>query len=165
MVKPPQSNAFIERVHQVLRNMLRSKSLIEAYEKDVEDPWSDVLASVGWEIRSPYHTTLEASPAQLIYGRDMIFPLQYKAEWEFLRTRKQDSINKSNRRENNKRVEWTYKVGDKVLLGDKDNQRKLDYPTKGPFVITKVHDKINITIQRGVVKERLNIRRVKPYHE
>ena len=82
-IKNPQANAVLERVHQVLRNMLRTKN-VKKLQLDPEDPWTEVLTSVAYTIRSTYHTTLQATPAQLIYGRDMIYPIQFVAEWDVI---------------------------------------------------------------------------------
>jgi hypothetical protein len=73
----PQSNGIIERVHLTLGNMLRS---FEMQNKTLneEDPWSSFLAATAWAIRSTYHTTLHATPTQLVFGRDMIF--EYSCE-------------------------------------------------------------------------------------
>ena len=64
-VKNPQANAILERVHQVLGDMLCTKEL-QKHTFDEIDPWSEILASVAWAIRSTHHTILQASPAQLI---------------------------------------------------------------------------------------------------
>ena len=77
-VKNPQANSILERVHQVLGNMLRVKN-ITALDIDPVDPWTNILASVAWAIRSTNHMTNGASPAQLIFGRDMVHPLTYTA--------------------------------------------------------------------------------------
>ena len=65
-IKNPQANAILERVHQVLGDMLRTKNLQE-YDFDDTDPWSELLASVAWAICSTHHTTLQATPAQLVF--------------------------------------------------------------------------------------------------
>ena len=62
-VKNRQANAILERVLQVLGDMLRTKE-IQKHTLDEIDPWSEILASVAWAIRSTHHTTLQASPAQ-----------------------------------------------------------------------------------------------------
>ena len=48
--------------------MLRTKNLQE-YDFDDMDPWSELLGSVAWDIRSTHHTTLQATPGQLVFGR------------------------------------------------------------------------------------------------
>jgi hypothetical protein len=65
----PQANDIVERVHLVLADALRTFEL-QARELDINDPWSSFLASAAFAIRSTYHTTLGASPGQLVFGRD-----------------------------------------------------------------------------------------------
>ena len=76
-IKNPAAN-MVERVHQTLGNLLRVYEL-EKYQFPRGDPWSNILASAAWAIRSTVHTTLGAMPGQLIYGRDMLFDLSFKA--------------------------------------------------------------------------------------
>jgi transposase InsO family protein len=163
-IKKPQANSILERVHLVLANMLRASNIANL-QLSTEDPWTEVLASVAYAIRSTYHTTLQATPAQLVFGRDMIYPLQYIAEWDVIRKRKQALIDKNNERENSKRVDFDYIVGQRVLLLNTDLQRKLDDPTQGPFKIVQTHTNGNVSILRGSVIERVNVRRIKPYFE
>ena len=163
-VKNPQANGVLERVHLVICNMLRAKNLAEL-EIPKDDPWTAILASVAYAVRSTYHTTLQATPAQLIFGRDMIYPVEYVAEWDVLRQKKQKIIDQNNVRENSRRIDFDYRVGQKILIINTDIQRKLDNPTTGPYEITDVFSNGTVTIRRGNVLERLNIRRIKPYHE
>ena len=144
--------------------MLRSKNLAKL-EMPEDDPWTAILASVAYAVRSTYHTTLQATPAQLIFGRDMIYPVEYVAEWDVLRQKKQKIIDKNNTRENSRRVEFDYCVGQKILIINTDIQRKLDNPTTGPYEITDVFSNGIVCIRCGNVLEHLNIRRIKPYHE
>ena len=66
-IKNPQSNSIVECVHQVLGNMLHTFEL-QTYDFDDLDPWGEILASVAWAIHSTYHTTLDATPGQLVFG-------------------------------------------------------------------------------------------------
>ena len=63
-VKNPQANAILERVHQVLDDMLRTKELQKHTFDEIDqiDPWSELLASVAWSICSTHHTTLHYRP-------------------------------------------------------------------------------------------------------
>ena len=161
-VKKPQANSILERVHQVLGDMLRTKNLVEL-DFSLEDTWPNILASVAYAIRSTAHTTLGATPAQLVFRRDMVMPLQYIAQWDLIKKSKQEKINYSNTRENSTRVDWDYKVDDLVLISDKDISRKLDCPTKGPYKIVQVFTNGTVLIQYGAVQQRINIRRCTPY--
>ena len=46
----------------------------------------------------------------------MFLPVQFVADWTRIRVNKQKSINKSNERENSKRIPHEYEAGDRVLL-------------------------------------------------
>ena len=165
-IKNPQANGILERIHQVLANMLHSSNMKNLQlDENSEFPFKDLLASVAYAIRSTYHTTLKATPVQLVFGRDMIQPIQYIAEWDIIRKNKQKVIDENNLRENSKRVDYDYEVGQKVLLRNTDIHRKLDNPTTGPYEILQLYVNGNVSILRGSVIERVNIRRIRPFFE
>jgi len=143
-VRNPQANAILERVHQVVGNMLRTKEL-EKRSFTEDDPWGEVLASIAWAIQSTYHTTLGATPAQLVYGRDMLHDVSHVADWELIRLRKQKIIDNSTARENAKRIRHDYAVGDKVLINEDGIARKLHPPREGLYTILQVY--INGTVK------------------
>lgn len=84
-----------------MRHVLLTKNLQEEI-LDYIDPFRSILASVAWAICSSYNNTTEATPAQLVYGRDMIFNLFTLVNWKELSLRKQRLINKANILENKK---------------------------------------------------------------
>jgi hypothetical protein len=63
---------------------------------------------MGYAIRSTYHTTLQATPCQLVFGRDMIHNIAFKACWNGIQKGKQDIINKSNRKK--RKVEFLMNI-------------------------------------------------------
>jgi hypothetical protein len=150
-------------VHQVLGNALRNFE-IEKQELDEHYPWDEFLSSAAFAIRSTHHTTLGASPAQLVFNRDMFLPIQYVADWTKIRLRKQKKINKSNIRENSSRLPHEYHQGDRVLLTTPGILPKLNSPRTGPYKVVRVHDNGTVTIRKGHVQQRVNIRRILPYH-
>ena len=160
----PQSNGVVERVHQVLGNMLRTMEL-EEQELSKERPFDSFLAAAAYGIRSTFHTSLEATPAELVFGRNMLLPVQFKADWQAIRARRQKIINENNERENSKRIEHTHKVGDTVSLARPGILRKLRSRRDGPHTVEKVYDNGTIGIRKGAVFERVNIRRVQPFYE
>ena len=160
----PQSNGIVERVHQVLGDMLRTFEL-EERELDPDNPWSEFLTAVGYAIRSTYHTTLEATPAQLVFGRDMLLPMTFEANWTRIQQNRQKEINRNNDRENKSRIDHVYSIGDKVLLTKPGILRKMSTPQQGPYKVEQVFTNGTIIIRRGPVSERVNIRRVQPYFE
>jgi len=160
----PQGNSIIERVHQVLGDTLRTFEL-EKEELSDKDPFEPFLSAVAYAIRSTYHTTMEATPGQLVFGRDMVLPIAFRADWARIAQRKQERINENNLRENRTRLKYDYKVGEKVLLNKPGIRNKLSSPRTGPYVITKVYTNGTLTIRKGPVSQRVNIRRVTPYNE
>jgi hypothetical protein len=67
MVKNPQANGILERVHQVLGQMLCTAELDMAYSFTPHDV--DVfLDNAAWAIHSNYHTVLKASAGAAIFG-------------------------------------------------------------------------------------------------
>ena len=76
---------------------------------------------------------------------------------------KQKEIIKNNNAENKRRVDHDYAVNDNVLIYKDGIFRKLDRPFLGPFKIIQIYTNGTVRIQRGIVDERINIRRLTPY--
>ena len=74
-------------------------------------------------------------------------------------------INVNNPKENAKRIEHKYHVREKVLLEKAGLISKLSAPRTGPYRIAHTYTNGTVHIQRGVVNERVNIRRLMPYKE
>ena len=162
--KNPQANAMVERIHQVVQNMLRVKNLAN-HVFDYYDPWGQILASIAWAIRSSWHSVKDATPAQLIYNRDMILNMSYMANWHNIAQKRQQQINQDNARENSKRIQHDYAVGDNAYIIKDGIYRKLEDPHLGPFPITQIYANGTVRIQRGAVNEQINIRRLTPHFE
>ena len=68
-------------------------------------------------------------------------------------------------RENSKRIEHKYKVGDLITLEKTGIIRTLTLPRQGPYKVIKHHDNGSVTIEKEpFVTDRVNIRRVRPYY-
>ena len=156
----PQSNAMLERIHQTLGDMVRT---LDPSSIDEDDPWAGILAAVAFAIRATYHTTRQASPGQLVFGRDMIWNVKHIANWQLIRDRKQAQINKDNIRENRTRIPHEYKVGDQVLMND-NQAYKYEPQRRGPYQILQVNNNGTVRIQRGAVQDTVNIRQLRPYY-
>jgi hypothetical protein len=161
-VMNPQAN-YVERVHQTLGNMLRTQELEET-PFNTTDPWSDILAKCSWALRSTFHTVARATPGQLIFGRDMIFDVAYKANWADLRKRKRNAIANANDRENNRRIKHKYIPGDLVTKDRPPIQPKLHKKRDGPYNVLRQNDNGTLRIQRGATDETVSLRRVHPYN-
>ena len=150
-----QANAIVERVHQVIGKMIRTFELQNNY-LDKDDPWKGVLSAVAFAIRSTYHTTLQKTPGQLVFGRDMILNVQHTANWEYIRSRKQKIIDKNNQLENAKRIKHTYQVGDLVMLR-KGSENKYEQPYSGPLSVLQVNTNGTVRLQIGAIADTVNI--------
>ena len=95
----------------------------------------------------------------------MILPIKFEADWALIEQQKQNNINNSNLRENKSRVPHEYKVGDKVLLQKPGLLRKMTTPYSGPYEVSHVFTNGTLSIIKGAVIQRVNIRRVVPYRE
>ena len=164
-VKNPQANAILERVHQVLMSMLRTAEIDMANSVAPSDI-DAFLTNIVWAIRSTYHTVLKASPGAAIFGRDMLFDIPFLADWNKIGDYRQHQTDLNTERENKSRIDYDYKVGDKVLVRKDGILRKTESRyNSDPWTITTVHTNGTIRVQRRSKSERLNIRRVIPFFE
>jgi hypothetical protein len=101
-----------------------------------------------------------------VFGRDMVLPIKFMADWGAIEQHRQKEMGRSNRRKNASRISDDYKVGDKVLLKKPGKHlRKLEAPRTGPHTVTEIYTNRTLRIQKGKLNERVNIRRVFPYFE
>ena len=110
-VKNPQANAPVERVYQVILNMLVTKD-IDNKVFDYIYPWGETLASIAWSKRASYHRIIMATPGQDVIGRDMLFNLASVVEWQFVTTVTQCQVDIDNVRENSNQFMHDYAIGD-----------------------------------------------------
>ena len=95
--------------------MLLTKNLSEET-LDYIDPFGSILASVAWTVRSSYNSATDATPAQLVFGRDMIFNISTFVNWKDLSLQKKMIIHKSNLQERKERVDHDYQVDIQVYI-------------------------------------------------
>jgi hypothetical protein len=159
-IKNPQANAFVERIHQVIGDSIRT---MELHKRRFDDTTVNaILQNVAYGLRATYHSSLAASPGQLIFGRDMIINAVYLANWKDLQARRRTQVRNNNRRENKSRIPHQYVIGDSVYIRKSTIEQKLN-PLQGPFFIEKTHTNGTVTIRRSpTVSERINIRRLHP---
>ncbi len=122
------------------------------------------LDNVAWAICSTYHTVLKASPGAAIFRQDMLFDIPFVADWHKIGEQRLSLTNRGNQHKNAKRIDYDYKVGDKVLLINEGILRKAESTYgKEPWTITTVHTNGTIRIQGETKMERHSIRRVQPF--
>ena len=164
-VRNPQANSILERVHGVIHTTTRAQTLKMTLEHGAEPDFDQILATCAFAVRSTYHTTLNYTPDQTIYGRDMILPTKINIDWNAIRLRKEQQIQKDNNRENATRKPHTYNVGDYVIIrNDSIRDPKHNRRAYGQYPIVQVRNNGTLVIEKGNYFETVNIRRVAPYH-
>jgi hypothetical protein len=116
-------------------------------------------------IRATYHTTLQATPMQLVFGRDALLNTVFEANWKYIKDNKQKIINANNKRENARRIQHEYKAGDTVLQKNRTDTKFGETEYSGPYTIANVYSNGMVLIKKGIVTEWVNIRLLKPYFD
>ena len=102
-IKNPQANNTVERLHQVILNMIVTKYLDNRVFDHIY-PWSETLASIVWAIRASYRRTIMAPPGQVAFGRYMLFNLASVLDCKVLTAVNQRQLDIDNVRDNSRRV-------------------------------------------------------------
>ena len=158
----PQANSILERVHQTIGNMFRTCQV--QYSEDT-DPIDGVLAACMFAVRATYHTTTQATPSQLVFGRDAILNTKFVANWKHIKERKTNRILKNNKQENQSRKPYQYHVGQKVLVRNEQSRKYGVDPYQGPYEIVHINNNGSIRIRKGHVQMTYNIRNLHPWQE
>jgi transposase InsO family protein len=164
--KNPQANSICERMHQAIGNTLRVLTTMEKPRgvNSAKQLVDTAIADAFYATRCTFNSTLKTTPGGLAFGRDMILNIPLNTDLQQLQKRRQELIDQRLIAANNKRYSVDYQVGQEVLkLVYKPD--KLEPRATGPYRITRVHHNgtLSIELSPGVI-ERINVRRVKPYH-
>jgi predicted aspartyl protease len=152
--KNPQANALCERVHLDLMNMVRCYP-------DV--PWTKSIQYAAFAVRAGYHTILNASPCQLVFGQDMLTRELFHANWNYLSKRRYLQMMRDNERENQNRIQHIYKIGDVVMCRVPPiGRKKTEQVAQGPYIIKEVYENGTVLLDKGSVEDRVHIRRIFP---
>ncbi len=96
----PQANSVLERIHQILGKIIRT---FEFHDSDLTDChgslWDGILSAAMFALRATYHTTLQATPCQLVFGRDAMLNVEFEANWQLIKQCKLTRIHENNVRE------------------------------------------------------------------
>jgi hypothetical protein len=96
----------------------------------------------------------------------MLFDIPFIADWKIIGEHRQRLTDLNTAHENKGRIDYDYKVGQKILVRSEGILCKAQSIwQKDPCTVTTVLTNGTITIKRGNKLERLNIRRVKPIEE
>jgi len=163
-VRNPRSNGVIKQVHLTMGDMLRTMTFSGS---DWLNDMQRGLDSVAWAVRTTVNPTIKHSPYHLAFSQDMIFHQAVKIDWDNIHNNCLKTLKASNDKENKTRIPIQYAPGDKILIvldsDERHVQPKMNKPTKGPFIITKVHHNGTVEINCGNFNKTINICRIKPF--
>ena len=74
-------------------NIVRTYNLQKTYVYDA-DPWVVILVAAAFVLQSTYHRMKDKIPGQLVFGRDIIFPIEHVSDDKFIHNHKQAQIEK-----------------------------------------------------------------------
>eukprot|EP00957_Ditylum_brightwellii_P177255 13503192-Ditylum_brightwellii.AAC.1 len=137
-VRNHQANSIIERIHQTILNMIRSFEL-HSTDIDEKDPWKGILSAVRFATKAAVHTIMQATPMQLVFGRDAILNAKHEADWSYTKQRKEKLIKKNKEQENKKRKNHNYQTEKKVLLKGNKATKYGTNVYSGPYPIEQIN--------------------------
>jgi hypothetical protein len=84
------------------------------------------LSDAAWAIQSTYHAVLKASPGAAIFGQDMLFNILFITDLKIIGEHRQQLANLNTACENKGRIDYDYKVGQKVFVRNDGILRKTE---------------------------------------
>ncbi len=111
-IKNPAANAIVECIHGTFGEQLRATIFDANWSNDINTPIQACAFA--------FHVVLLAqntySPVQLAFGYYLIFHQKVIIDWEWIKAICTRQAIENNSKENKKRLEHEYKVGDKVPI-------------------------------------------------
>ena len=152
--------------HERDRTVYCTTALTDASDLSENYGFQGILAAVRQAVNSTVHTTLRATPTQLVFGRDALLNVGFQADWEYIKERKQALILQNNKRENATRKDHVCSVGDHVMV-QQDPSRKHGQPFhKGPYTVSQVNDNGTVKLTKpgagGALTQTWNVRNLDP---
>jgi hypothetical protein len=86
----------------------------------------------------------------------MLFDIPFVADWKQIGEYRLHQTDRSNKVKNSSRVNYDFKVGDKILIRKDGILREAESIWRNPWTITTVHTNETIRIQCGTKSERIN---------
>eukprot|EP00957_Ditylum_brightwellii_P103889 7914181-Ditylum_brightwellii.AAC.1 len=83
---------------------------------------------------------MEATPMQLVFGKDTILNIKHEANWKYIHERRNNLIKKNNEKENKKRKIHHYKIGlkmeDSIWIGNASKWVEGEYANRSilPYI-------------------------------
>ena len=129
------ANAVLEWINQFLENIVQNFNIYHTY-VDETDPWTLILSAEAFVIFSTTNGKKGYSPGKLIFGRDIILPIEHNLDWGLIRQQKHMKTNKDTIRENKHIFYHKYKARNNFMI-TKHTAYNYETPYMGPFLITQ----------------------------
>ena len=104
-----------------------------------------ILAAEAFSVRSTYHRTKKKILGQLGFRRGMILQMDHIANCRYMRQRKKSQIEKEVIDKNSTIIDYTYNVGDKLLVRIKQAY-KYETLFQGTYEIVQMRTNKAVTI-------------------
>jgi len=95
---------------------------------------------------------LGGTPEELVFGKDIFLPIEYRADWDVITQWKQHRIDQSNTRENSTRIDIVFRRR-KCSSQQTGNPSVTRYTMGRPLAtyrIETLHDNGTVTISKGI---------------
>jgi hypothetical protein len=163
----PQTNSMVERIHQVIHQLIRMMDIKGKTDLDALDyGWTGIISAICQALCSTVHTTQRATPAQLLFNHDVILNVAFEADWQYMKERKLHHIVQNNKKENATRTPHQHAVGDCVMVKQDPSRKQGSDRYSGPLTVCQINDngtvKLSKTARGGVMYKTWNIRNLDP---
>jgi hypothetical protein len=118
--------------------------------------------AVAFVLRSTYHTTLQATPGQLVFGRDMVLNVQHLTDWTAIKAHKQQIIHKNSQIESLKCIPHHYQIGDLVMF-ENNRANKYEQPYSRQYHMIQVNTNGTVHLKINAVMDTGNICCIHPF--
>jgi Integrase zinc binding domain len=149
----PQANAIVKRVHQTIGNIIRTFSIADNPDVTDNDPWTGMPSRLPYEQQSTPPHKQHLCRWCLIETQSLTSKLKLIGNASRSKERKQALINSNTKRENNKRHQHTYSVGDQILIRKDWDSKYGSDAHKGPYEIVEVRSNGTVRVNEGRVTD------------
>ena len=146
-------------MHQIVATILRMTIKVSPPQNvdKVNDLVEDALAAAMHSLWATVSTTLKATPGGLALSRNMLLNVPLIADWKAIQEHREQLVKKALLKSNQKRINYYYRVGKKILKYNNSIAGKLESKKTGPFEIWHAHTNGVVTIlRRPGISERIN---------
>ena len=133
---------------------------------DVNNLVEDAIAAAMHSLPATFSATLKATPGGLAFSCNMLLNVPRIADWKAIQKHREHQVNKALLKSNQKRINYDYRVGQKILKYDNSIAGKLESKMPGLFEISQAHTNSTVPILHCPgISESINIRKTIPYRE